>query len=239
MTSGPDVDEALILAGGKGTRIQHLLGNLPKPMVDVAGRPFIERVVLLLKDQGIRRIILSTGYRGEIIEKHFGNGKKWNMDVDYSCDPFPLGTGGAVRHALGKTLSDRFLVLNGDSYCRFDLDRLEDAHKKSAAHVTIWLSKMEDCRRYGSVEIDSEGAVREFLEKPAERHSGLVNAGIYLVERTAAETIPEGIPTSIERDFFPRLVGQGLFAVAGDHPLLDIGTPETFAEAGRRMTSKT
>ena len=227
--------EAVILAGGRGTRIQHLLHNLPKPMASVAGRPFLEWVILLLKDQGVRRVILSTGYRGEVIEEYFGDGTKWEMDIGYSRDPFPLGTGGAVRQAIGQIRSGRFLVLNGDSYCRFDLNRLERTHEKSHARVTIWLSMMEDYRRYGSVEIDAESAIRSFREKSPEKRGGLVNAGIYLFERTAAEQISERTATSIETDILPGLICQGLFAVVGDHPLLDIGTPETFSQATHFM----
>jgi len=227
----PRVSEAVILVGGKGTRLQSVVKDRPKPMAKVAGRPFVEWLLLLLRAQDVRRVVFCTGYMAEAIEAHFGDGRQWNMELVYSCEPVLLGTAGAVRYALTQLHSDRFLVLNGDSYCHVDTKRLEAVHMASGARATLWLVKVDDCSRYGSVEIGQDGAVRAFHEKRSERRAGIINAGVYMLERELVNTISEGRTVSLETEFFPTLIGHGLYAVVGDSPLLDIGTPEAYATA--------
>ena len=223
--------EALILAGGKGTRLGGVVIDRPKPMASVNGRPFLEWLLLSLRAQGVYRVILCTGYMSEMLEAHFGDGHSLDMAVQYSRDPALLGTAGAVRHALGLVQGDRFLVLNGDSYCRADLCQLSQAHASRPASATIWLVQVDDCRRYGSVVIGKDAAVQAFQEKLPEKCAGLINAGVYLLERQVAETIPDKRAVSLETEFLPELIGHGLFAVVGEGPFLDIGTPETYAIA--------
>ncbi|MBN1359571.1 MAG: nucleotidyltransferase family protein [Sedimentisphaerales bacterium] len=230
--------EAMILVGGKGTRLRSAVSDRPKPMAEVAGRPFVAWLLAMLHDQGIRRAVLCTGYLGDLVEAHFGDGRRWDMDLRYSRDPFPLGTGGAVRYALDRIEGDRFLVLNGDSYCRCDIALLASVHTRHHARATLWLVGSEDCRRYGSVLVGPDGAVQSFAEKPSAPESGLVNAGVYLIERAAAETIPAGRCVSLEREFFPGLVGHGLFAVASQDAFIDIGTPESYAGAEQFITQE-
>lgn len=225
------VNEAVILAGGKGTRLQGIVNDCPKPMAEVAGRPFVEWILLTLQAWGIQRVIFCTGYMGEVIEAHFGDGRQWNMEIEYSRDPVLLGTAGAVRRALAQVHSDRFLTLNGDSYCYVDMNHFEAVHVGCNARVTLWLVRRDDCSRYGSVEIGADNAVRSFREKSLRQCAGLINAGIYLLEREAVQTIPEGRRVSIETEFFPSLIGHGLYASVGDTPFLDIGTPEAYAMA--------
>ena len=181
---------------------------------------------------------LETNIR-EMVEAYFRNGRQWDMEVLYSRDPIPLGTAGAVRYTLNQVHSDRFLVMNGDSYCRVDISRLEEAHIARTACASLWLLSVDDCSRYGSVEIGEDGAVQAFHEKPPEKRAGLINAGVYLLEREAAETIPEGRAVSIETEFFPRLIGHGLYAVVGEGPFLDIGTPEAYNKAPQFFASET
>jgi NDP-sugar pyrophosphorylase family protein len=223
--------DAIILVGGKGTRLRSIVSDRPKPMAEVAGRPFVEWLLLALRAQGVRRVIFCTGYMGEVLEAHFRDGRQWGMELLHSRDPAPLGTAGAVRHALGRVCSDRFLVLNGDSYCPIDINRLEEAHLARGARASLWLVSVEDCRRYGLVEIGDDGAVLAFHEKPSEKRAGLINAGVYLLERDVAESIPQGQPASLETDFFPGLIGHRLYAVVGEGPFLDIGTPESYTIA--------
>jgi D-glycero-alpha-D-manno-heptose 1-phosphate guanylyltransferase len=128
----PTVREAAILVGGKGTRLQRVVKDRPKPMAEVAGRPFVEWL-LLLRAQDVRRVVFCTGYMAEVIEAHFGDGRQWKMEFAYSRDPVLLGTAGAVRCALTQLHSDRFLVLNGDSYCHVDTNCLEAGHVASGA----------------------------------------------------------------------------------------------------------
>jgi NDP-sugar pyrophosphorylase family protein len=226
--------DVLILVGGKGSRLRGIVSDRPKPMAEVAGRPFVEWLLLALRAQGVRRVVFCTGYMAEVIAAHFRDGEQWGMELLYSRDPVPLGTAGAVRYALRQVRSkDRFLVLNGDSYCRVDINRLEETHLAHGARASLWLVPVEDCRRYGLVEVGQDGAVLAFREKPSEKRAGLVNAGVYLLTRDVIESLPEGQPASIETDLFPRLIGHGLYAVVGAGPFLDIGTPESYTIAGQ------
>lgn len=223
--------DAMILVGGKGNRLQGIVNDRPKPMAEVAGRPFIEWLLLALRFQGVHRVVLCTGHMGQVVEDYFGDIWRWDMEIVYSRDPMPLGTAGALRYALTAVKTNRILVLNGDSYCRFDLPTLLEAHQKNHARVTLRLTPADDCSRYGSVETSQDGAVRAFHEKSSEKRVGLISAGIYLIERDAVATIPEGRVVSIETEFFPSLIGHGLYAVVGDGPFLDIGTPESYEMA--------
>lgn len=223
--------EALILAGGKGKRLRSVVQDRPKPMAEVDGLPFVERLLLALRAQGIRRVIFCAGYKSKMIENYFRGGERWDMQVTYSLEPIPLGTAGAVRNALSQVRSDRFLVMNGDSYCRMDFNLLEQVHTEHAASATLWLVRTENCSGYGSVEIGRDGTVQAFHEKPPQKHAGLINAGAYLLEREAAMTIPNGRAASLETEFFPQMIGHGLHAVIGDGPFLDIGSPEGYAAA--------
>lgn len=223
--------EAIILVGGKGTRLKNVVTDRPKPMAEVAGRPFLERLLLALHSEGIRRVILCTGHMGEMVEAYFGDGGRWDMEMEYSRDPIPLGTAGAARHALSRIQGDRCLVLNGDSFCRFDISRLLATHLKRQAGATLWLVQMDDCRRYGTVILNENDAVSAFVEKESSSRAGLINAGIYLVEREIMAGIPEGRSVSWETEVFPQMIGKGLYAVEGTGPFLDIGTPESYAMA--------
>ena len=225
--------EALILVGGKGTRLASAVKDRPKPMAEVAGRPFMERLLLVLRAEGIRRVILCTGHLGEMVEAYFGDGSRWDMELEYSHEPMPLGTAGAARHALNRIRGERCLVLNGDSFCRIDFNHLLNTHLKRQARATLWLVPMDGCRRYGTVVVGANDTITSFREKTAVARAGLINAGIYLVERETIAGIPEGRAVSWETDVFPSMIGRGLCAVAGTGPFLDIGTPESFAEAQR------
>jgi NDP-sugar pyrophosphorylase family protein len=222
---------ALILVGGKGTRLQSVVHDRPKPMAEVAGRPFLERIVSRLYGQHVGRIIFCTGYLGDVVERHFGSGEKWKMEFEYSRDPSPLGTAGAVRRALERVQSDDFLIINGDSYCEFDVGRLVEVHSANNATATMWLVQKDDCRRYGSVVIDEKGAVLDFREKSPQESAGLINAGVYLFTRKTAGNIPSGRAVSMELEVLPSLIGKGLYAVRDDGPFIDIGTPESYAKA--------
>jgi NDP-sugar pyrophosphorylase family protein len=220
--------DAIVLAGGKGTRLQRIVGDRPKPMAQVAGRPFVEWLLLALRSQGLRRVILSTGYKGDMVEAHFGDGERLGLDLIYSHESVPLGTGGAVRHALRKVETDRALVLNGDSFCQFSVNQLASVHLQTRAQATLWLVQMDDCRRYGAVEIERNGNVVAFREKSLDQHAGLINAGVYLIDRHVLAAIPADRPVSLETDVFPTLIGRGLHATSGKGVFLDIGTPESY-----------
>ena len=223
--------EAVILAGGRGTRLQSLVSDRPKPMAVVNGRPFIEWLVRQLVAQGICHIIVSTGYLAETFERHLGTGKRFGAEVVYSWEENALGTGGATRLALSHVHGDRLLVLNGDSYCRFDLPTMVQLHERVSASATLWLTNVDDCDRYGTVQTAEDGSVVAFREKQLGSGVGTISAGIYLLQRSTVEAIPANRPVSIEREVFPVLIGRGLFATIGHGPFLDIGTPESYTAA--------
>lgn len=223
--------EAVLLVGGQGVRLRSVVSDRPKPMAEVAGRPFVEWLILALRAQGVKRVVLCTGYQADQLEAHFGDGSAWNMELEFSRESEPLGTGGAVRYALPHVRSTPFLILNGDSYCSLDLAKLQEEHAASRAQVTLWLVWVEDCRRYGMVEMDSAGAVQAFREKSPESQGGWINAGVYLFDRKVAEQIPIGQKVSLETEVFPALIGKGLCAVRGEGPFVDIGLPEALRAA--------
>ena len=200
-------------------------------MAEVAGKPFLEWILVGLRDRGVSRIVLCSGYMPDVIEGYFGDGRVLNLELSYSVDPYPLGTGGAVRHSLQHIAGSRFLVLNGDSYCDFDTEALIRTHFVSRSAATIWTARVEDSHRFGSMDVAEDSGVLAFHEKQASHGPGVVNAGVYLVERDVVTAIPEDRAVSLESEAFPRLVGNGLYAAIGNTPFLDIGTPESFAMA--------
>lgn len=207
-------------------------------MADVGGRPFVAWLIRELEAQEIRRVIFCTGYRAEVIEECFGAGRG-DLEFLYSPEASPLGTAGALRHAMHLVRGDRFLALNGDSYTPIEIPRLLEAHRERKARATLWLVPVDDCRRYGSVAIDPNGAVLRFDEKITNgvASSGLINAGVYLLERDLLSSLPEGVPASLETEVLPGWIGRGLFGVQGPGPFLDIGTPESYAYARKYFLS--
>lgn len=224
-----NISEAIILVGGKGTRLKSILKDRPKPMAIIAGKPFVEWIVLLLQRQGIQRIVMSTGHLSEVVEEHFSDKHNFGVEIIFSRDPFPLGTGGAIRHSLNKTVSEHLLVLNGDSYRHFDCSKLLTMHMEKNAKASICLTQVEDSSRFGSVRIDENNRIVEFVEKNEKSDNGLVNSGIYLFEREIIEHFPINKNFSLEHELFPGLIGKGLYGFIFPGDFIDIGTPESFA----------
>ena len=222
--------DAVILCGGVGQRLRPVLADRPKPLAVVAGRPFLEWLVLALAADGIRRIVLATGYMGEAIEQAMGDGHRWQLELAYSREPEPLGTAGALRLAAARASGSPLLVLNGDSYCRFQLERMLVMHREHRAGATMWLQKEADVERYGTVELGEAGGVIRFAEK-AGPGAALISCGVYLVERIVIDAIPAGRAVSLEREVFPGLAGSGIRGVVGAGPFVDIGTPQSLAKA--------
>lgn len=227
--------EALILAGGLGTRLQGVLPDRPKPMAPVAGRPFLEYLVLQLRRAGVGRVVLSTGHLGDQIAAHFGDGAALGVRIVYSHESRPAGTGGAVKLAERHLEGDRFLVMNGDSFVAADLSTVIAAHEARAALATMALTRVADASRYGLVELDERGRVTRFVEKGAAAAGtpGLINSGIYVLSRALLDRIPEpGPPTSLERDVFPELIGRGgegeFLGVELEGFFKDIGVPDDY-----------
>ena len=216
----PDV---LILAGGRGTRLQSLPGDVPKPLRPVNGRPFISYLLDQVRAAGMNRIVLSLGYKPEAFDDLVRQ-----EGLEISVESTPLGTGGALRAALPLLRTDAALVLNGDSFADVDLRLIAALHRRRKARATMLLAEVDDASRYGRVEIDETCAVLRFSEK-GEAGAGLINAGVYVLQRAVVEAIPPDRAVSLERETFPSLIGTRFFGEPGAFPFLDIGTPESYA----------
>jgi mannose-1-phosphate guanylyltransferase len=219
---------AVILAGGLGTRLRRLVRDLPKPMVDIAGRPFLEYLLLQLRAEGFDRAVLCTGHMGGIVRDYFGTGERLGLSIGYSEEPEPLGTGGALRLAEPLLQGDRWLVLNGDSFLDTSFRQLVEVHASSGALATLALVEVDDPQRYGSVSLGSGTEIGAFVEKGAAGGPALINGGVYVLERQVLELIPPGRQVSLEREVFPRLVGRGLHGVQVAGTFIDIGVPDDY-----------
>ncbi|MBF0245562.1 MAG: nucleotidyltransferase family protein [Planctomycetes bacterium] len=220
---------ALILVGGLGTRLKSVVRDRPKPMALVAGLPFLEWLVLMLRSQGFSRIIFCTGHKAEMIRNYFGDGSRHGVRLRYSHETSPLGTGGAVRLALEMERARNFIVLNGDSFLRSDFNELASYHLHKKASSTMFLVSMQDRGRYGAVEVDDLGAVQSFSEKIPGSRAGLINAGVYCFDRRVFTALPLHRPCSLEKEILPGLIGKGLHALVSDGQFIDIGTPQSYA----------
>ncbi len=223
---------AVILAGGFGTRLRSLVTDRPKVLAAIHGRPFLTYLLDQVVEAGVESTILCTGYMGEMVQADIGPVYR-GMPVRYSQETSPLGTAGAVRLALSAAASDPVLVMNGDSCCKADFVQFGAWHGEHQAEASILLTHVPDTRRYGRVDVVSDGHIQRFQEKGAHQGPGWINAGIYLLSRRIVSDIPEGQAVSLERDIFPGLVGRGLYGYQTERAFLDIGTPESYAEAER------
>jgi len=199
--------QALILCGGLGKRLRPFTKKTPKSMMPIAGKPFLEYLIEFLKKNGIKEMILCTGYLHNKIEDYFGSGRQFGMNIRYSHEHSPLGTGGAIKNAE-KLIRSRFFVLNGDSYINLNLKSLLAKHLQNKAIVTIALTKVKDVSRYGQVTVDKKGKIIDFQEKANLKYKkgGYINAGIYLLENKTLKMIPPKINCSLEKDIFPKLI---------------------------------
>ena len=224
---------AVILAGGFGTRIKHLLGDLPKPMAPVNGKPFLEWVVRWLAAQNIRRVILSTGHLSEVIEKHFAPQPVAGVTVSCVPETTPLGTAGGFINAVqqSKTNSAAWFLLNGDTLAFANLaDAIRELQKDSTAGV-IFGREVPDTSRYGSLVSDANGNLSCFAEKRPGQ--GVISTGVYLFRDALVKKFSEQRPLSLESEVFPALTaaGESLKVLRIHAPFLDIGTPDTLREA--------
>jgi len=219
--------KAIILAGGQGKRLRSVINDIPKPMAPIKDKPFLEYLILQLKKQNIKDIIISTGYRGHIIKSYFQDGGNWDINIEYSEEDKPLGTGGALRKA-GELISDeQFIVMNGDSYFDIEFNQLISFHEGKQAVTTIGLAYVETIERYGQVEIGNDGEITKFIEKGNSVSSGYINGGIYILTSELINKIPLG-KVSLETEVFPNLINEGLFGVKFKSFFVDIGNPEEY-----------
>ncbi len=201
--------EAVVLVGGKGTRLQPLTFSAPKPMLPTAGVPFLAHLLSRIRAAGVRRVVLGTSYLAETFADHFGDGAALGLEISYVVEEVPLGTGGGIRNVSKFLTTDDVLVFNGDVLAGTDLGAVVATHRRTDADVTLHLVRVPDPRAYGCVPTDGDGRVLEFLEKTENPPTDQINAGCYVFRRSVIEAIPEGRPVSVERETFPELLAAG------------------------------
>lgn len=221
----------IVLAGGLGTRIRSLYPDLPKPMIPIGGKPFVEWVIEWLRGEGVTDVILSVGYRAAQIVEYFERERVKQVGVRCVKEEQLLGTGGAVRWVVREVHAPWCVVCNGDSLCPESLGGLREMAQRGSADVIMLASEVADVRDFGSVQVDEAGVVKGFVEKGESRGPGLVNAGVYFMRTEWARELPEQVPLSLERDVFPHMQPGRLRAVRTSVPFLDIGVPERLAGA--------
>jgi mannose-1-phosphate guanylyltransferase len=226
--------QAIVLVGGEGTRLRPLTDDVPKPALTLVDRPFLAYMLEWLASHGVTEAVLACGFLPDVLREALGEGEHAGVRLSYVVEPERRGTAGAIRFAadsLGERLDDRFLVLNGDILTDLDLTALLRAHEQRGARASIALYPVEDSAAYGLVSGDEDGAVVEFLEKSGDAVPGEINAGAYVLERSVLELVPSGREVSIEREVFPRLVGEGLHGLRLEGYWTDIGTPQRYLAA--------
>lgn len=228
--------EAILLVGGRGTRLRPLTVNTPKPMIPAAGVPFLTHQLARARAAGVEHVVLATSYLAEVFEPYFGDGSALGLRLEYVTETDPLGTGGAIRnvaHRLDAAPGDPVLVFNGDILTGLDIPALVATHRRTRADISLHLTKVEDPRAFGLVPTDPDGRVTAFLEKPQtpeEIVTDQINAGAYVFTRSVIDTIAAGRPVSVERETFPDLLAAGahLQGMVDSTYWLDLGTPQAF-----------
>ena len=226
--------DAVILCGGKGTRLHPVVPNMQKCVADIGGKPFLDILIDMLVLHNFRRIILAAGYLSEQVVEYVENRDDFN--AEFSFEEKPLGTGGALKNTKRLIKSDHFLVMNGDSFCPVHLPNFYDFHFGNNTLFSLVASKMQDVSDYGSIEIDDFGRIIGFYEKESRTGEGFVNAGVYLMRKDIFDHMPDEDFFSLEQDLFPKLLDKDCYTYVVDGKFFDIGTPERYAEAQKILS---
>ena len=232
--------KAILLVGGKGTRLAPLTNQTPKPMLKVAGKPVTEHQIVKAREAGITEIVLATSYMAEVFEPYFGDGSKFGITIQYAVEETPMGTGGAIANAadlLSLKEGETVAVFNGDVLSAHNLSAQLALHHSKGADVTLYLTQVSDARAYGCVPVDDEGRVLEFLEKMENPKANTINAGCYVFSQRAIASIPRKVVVSVERETFPNLLTQKfkVFGFVDKNYWIDMGTPQSFIRASRDL----
>ena len=227
--------EAIILAGGFGTRLQGVVKDVPKPMAPVNGRPFLTYILDYLIEYQYNKVILSVGYLHEKIEEYFGHQYK-SLEIDYAVETEPLGTGGGIAYAMSKCSSDNVLVINGDTMFKVNLAEFEQFFTEKRCLLSIVLREVEDVSRYGSVTIGNNNMIILFSKKGISAGHGFINGGIYMINRALFDKYPQPKKFSFEKDLMEKYYTRELFyAMPSDGYFIDIGIPEDYARAQNEL----
>ena len=227
--------EAIVLAGGFGTRLQGVVKDVPKPMAPVNGRPFLTYILDYLIEYQYTRVILSVGYLHEKIEEFFGTQYK-SLEIDYAVETEPLGTGGGILFAMSKCKTDNVLVINGDTMFKVDFTEFEHFYAAKNCLLSIVLREVDDVARYGSVTIGNNNLIILFSEKGISSGHGFINGGVYMINRALFEKYHRPQKFSFEKDLMEKLYTQEQFyAMPSDGYFIDIGIPEDYARAQKEL----
>ncbi|TSC88522.1 MAG: nucleotidyl transferase [Microgenomates group bacterium Gr01-1014_7] len=228
--SNPSEICVAILAGGFGTRLQSTVKGNPKALAEVRKHPFLEYLLHQLDQANFKKIVLCTGYLSDQIEKTFGERYK-NLRLYYSPEQLPLGTAGGLRKALPLLNSESILVMNGDSFCEVDFKKIWQFHLNKKSKASLVLSSVSDTSRFGTVKLGKNDNIIGFQEKKGGSEAGLINAGIYLINKTFIAEIPKDKEMSLEKNVFPNWIGKGFYGYKSNNNFIDIGIPENYAQA--------
>jgi len=230
--------KAVIMAGGKGTRLRPLTSNQPKPMISIVNKPCMEHIVDLLKRHGFEDVVVTLEYMPEVVQGYFGNGSEWGMNIEYSVEEEPLGTAGSVKDVEDR-LKERFVIVSGDALTDVDLTAALSFHEERGAEATLVLKKVDDPSEFGIVTVGEDGRVTDFMEKPDEEEvfSYTANTGIYVLEPSVLEDIPEGQEYDWSKEQFPKMLeeGRSLYGYVMEGYWEDIGNIEQYMGAQRAV----
>jgi D-glycero-alpha-D-manno-heptose 1-phosphate guanylyltransferase len=223
--------KAVLLVGGLGTRLRSVVQSTPKSLAPIGNGSFLELLVRQLASQGIQHLIMCTGYLADCIERKFGDGKHFEVEIEYSREPEALGTAGAIKLAQRYLEGlPYFLVLNGDSFLDINLNHLIETHQRHDGLATIAAVSVGDAGCYGTVFADPQDRIVEFCEKTGQNSPGVINGGVYVFSPAIFEHIPNG-PVSLERDVFPKILDKGVYVLRHEGTFIDIGTPADYSRA--------
>jgi len=234
----PSTPDPILLCGGAGLRLRSITANVSKGLARIAGRPFLELPLRQLRRHGFQCVILAVGYGQDLIRSHFGD-HAFGLELKYSSESSPLGTGGALRNAVDLVRAETILVMNGDSYTDVDFNALALKHDETKADVSMVVVPAGDRGDGGSVFLDENDNLAQFSEKQRRRSTTYINAGIYVLSHPMLYLIPSGIQVSLEKDVFPRWIQDGACIKAFIHPgtCVDIGTPDRYRAAQMALAS--
>ncbi len=228
--------EAIVLAGGLGTRLKTVVSDVPKPMAPVAGKPFLSYILNWLHQNGITRVILSVGYKWETIHNVYGVEYR-SMKLSYSVERSPLGTGGAIALGMEKVEEDEVFIINGDTFFNINLKEFREFHIKQNRKISLALKPMVNFDRYGKVELDNTNRIIKFFEKQS-TSKGLINAGIYFADKNLTRLFPRTKKFSFEKDFLEmKLDKLNVGGYVADKYFIDIGIPDDFNRAQTELLS--
>lgn len=228
----------IILAGGKGTRLSSVVNDRPKVMALVNEEPFVTILLDTLLDSGLKNIVFSTGFKSNYIKKEIGNTYKGNS-IFYSEEDTPLGTAGGLALAIDRYPSKHYLVLNGDNYIEYSFDLFHDFYFQKNCDALILVKKINNPARYGTVIFDKKKRVKSFREKDPSISSGFINCGVYMLNSSIVNILPREQPSSLEYDFFPKIIKSSFYAYQTKGKHIDIGTPESYNLAKSYFSKKT